>query len=62
MVTSLGTSERNTPDSPPSRKLEKKASENSIGTVKRMCPRHSVPIPLRKMKPVGIEISSVVSM
>ena len=44
------------------RKLKKNAHANSMGTLKRIRPRQSVPIPLRKMKPVGIEISSVVNM
>ncbi len=35
---------------------------NSIGTLKRIFAFHRVPIATRKMNPVGIEISSVVSM
>ena len=33
-----------TPENPPIRKLKKKASANSIGTVKRICARQRVPI------------------
>ena len=62
MLTSLGTSERNTPESPPRRKLKNQARQNSIGTVKRIFPRQMVIIPQRNVKPVGIEISSVESM
>ncbi len=62
VVTSLGTSDRNTPERPPIRKLKNHARQNSIGTVYRICPRQSVIIPQRKVKPVGIEISSVESM
>ena len=36
--------------------------QNNMGTVKRIRPRHIVPIAQRKMKPVGSEISSVESM
>ena len=56
------TSDRKTPESPPIRKLKKNASANSIGTVKRIRAFHSVPIALRKISPVGIEISSVLNM
>ena len=59
---SLGTSELNTPEIPPHRKLNTQARQNSIGTVNRIRPRHSVPIAHRKMNPVGSEISSVESM
>ena len=47
---------------PPIRKLKKKPSANSIGTVNLILAFQNVPMPTRKMKPVGIEISSVVSM
>ena len=59
---SLGTSESNTPEIPPHRKLNIHPKQNSIGTVSRIRPRHKVPIAHRKMKPVGSEISSVESM
>ncbi len=35
------------------------ASANSIGGSNRIRPRHSVPISARKMRPVGIEMISV---
>ena len=47
---------------PPNRKLKKNAIANSIGTVSRSFACQKVPSATRKMRPVGIEISSVVSM
>ena len=47
---------------PPNRKLTKSAIANSIGTVSRIFAFQNVPSATRKMNPVGIEISSVVSM
>ena len=55
-------SERNTPESPPIRKLKIQARQKSIGTVSRMRPAQSVPSAQTKMNPVGSEISSVESM
>src|SRR5579884_4292823 len=40
---SAGTSDRKTPEIPPKRKLGKKASANSMGSVNRTLPRNSVP-------------------
>ena len=40
----------------------KNAIANSIGTVSRIFAFQNVPSATRKMNPVGIEISSVVSM
>ncbi len=59
---SVATSESTTPEVPPIRKLKAHAPQNSIGTDKLIFPFHSVPMKHRKMKPVGIEISSVDSM
>ena len=47
---------------PPIRKLKNIPRAKSIGTSSRIFAFHSVPRPTRKMKPVGIEMSSVVSM
>ena len=62
VVTSDGTSDRNTPEMPPNRKLNAHPMQNSIGTEYRIRPRHIVPMAQRKMNPVGSEISSVESM
>ena len=62
VVTSDGTSERNTPEIPPNRKLNAHPMQNSMGTEYRIRPRHIVPMAHRKMNPVGSEISSVDSM
>ena len=47
---------------PPIRKLKKRPRQKSIGTSNRILALYSVPMPTRKMNPVGMEISSVVSM
>ena len=44
------------------RKLKNMPRANNIGTSYRIFAFHSVPRPTRKMNPVGMEISSVVSM
>ena len=43
-----------TPDSPPSKNVAKKPTENSIGVSKVNCPFHMVPIQLKNLIPVGI--------
>ncbi len=46
-MVSTGTSERNTPEIPPNRKLMYRAMANSIGTVSRIFAFQNVPIATR---------------
>ena len=62
VVVSLGVSERNTPDSPPSRKLKAQPRQKSIGAVNEIRALQRVPMTQRKMNPVGSEMISVESM
>ena len=50
------------PVTPPMMKFHRKRYTKYIGNRVQMLPFHSVPITHRKMIPVGIEMSSVVSM
>ena len=55
-------SARNRPVSPPTPKTKSTPSANSIGTVSRMAPFHSVCSQLRKSIIAGAEMSSVSTM
>src|ERR1700755_526899 len=48
-----------TPDRPPSRKVTRKPTENSIGVSKLSWPFHIVPIQLTNLMPVGTAMRNV---
>ena len=58
---SIGGLASSTPDRPPSRKVTRKPTENSIGVSNVNWPFHIVPIQLKNLMPVGTAIRKVMN-